>query len=184
MSFRTLTDCGITKSCPPVKEISDRPETRNRQLAITLILRCVVLAALCAFTASDRILAQSKPAENEALSLCSRSNAIDSINQQIDVTKTIDNTTRRIAVLIRAADLLWPVQQARARAVFTEAFELATQNEKETGQKGPRSLVMRMQVADQRYVVIRAVAKRDSAWAKELTRQMLKQDSQIGRAHV
>jgi hypothetical protein len=43
--------------------------------------------------------------------------------------------------------------------------------------KRPRSLVMRMQVADQRHVVIRAVPKRDSAWAKELTRQMLKQDA-------
>ena len=160
-----------------MKEIGYRREVRNRQLAITLIIRCVVLPALCAFTASDRILAQSKPAESEALPFCSRSNAIDSIRQQIDLTKTIDDSPRRIAVLICAADLLWSVQQEKARAVFTEAFELATRSERENEQKAPRAIILRMQTADQRYVVIRAVAKRDSAWAKELTRQMLKQDT-------
>lgn len=179
MSFRTLTDRLSTSDSPvnPMKEIGHRPAARNRQLAITLVLRCVILPALCAFAASDRILAQSNSGGGEDPPFCNRSNAIDSINQQVEVTKTIDDSTRRIAVLIRAADLLWPVQQERARAVFTEAFELATQNEKETGQRSPRSLVMRMQVADQRYVVIRAVTRRDSAWAKELTRQMLKQDT-------
>jgi hypothetical protein len=160
-----------------MKEIGYRREVRNRQLAITLIIRCVVLPALCAFTASDRILAQSKPAESEDLPFCSRSNPIDSIRQQIDLTKTIDDSPRRIAVLIRAADLLWSVQQEKARAVFTEAFELATRSEGENEQKAPRADILRMQTADQRYVVIRAVAKRDSAWAKELTRQMLKQDT-------
>lgn len=160
-----------------MKEIGYRSEVRNRQLAITLIIRCVVLPALCAFTASDRILAQSKPAESEDLPFCSRSNPIDSIRQQIDLTKTIDDSPRRIAVLIRAADLLWSVQQEKARAVFTEAFELATRSERENEQKAPRAIILRMQTADQRYVVIRAVAKRDSAWAKELTRQTLKQDT-------
>jgi hypothetical protein len=158
-------------------EIGNHPEARNRQLAIAVILRCVVLPALCVFTASHRIPAQSKSAESEALPFCNRSNAIDVIRQQIDVTKTIDDSTRRIAVLIRAADLLWSVQQEKARAVFTEAFEFATRSEKENEQTAPRAIILRMQTADQRYVVIRAVAKRDSTWAKELTRQMLKQDT-------
>ncbi len=180
MSFKTLADYLSTKSClaaEPMKGISYRRKVRNLQLAITLIFRCVVFSALCAFIASDRILAQSKSAESEALPFCSRSNAIDSIRQQIDLTKTIDDSTRRIAVLIRAADLLWSVQQEKARAGFTEAFELATRSEIENEQKAPRAIVLRMQSADQRYVVIRAVAKRDSAWAKELTRQILKQDT-------
>ena len=77
-------------------------------------------------------------------------------------------------MLIRAADLLWPYQQDKARAVFTEAFELAIENEKENAQKRPRSLLLRLQSPDQRYVVIRAVARKDPAWAKGLTQQMLK----------
>ena len=85
---------------------------------------------------------------------------------------------RRLTVLIRAADLLWPHQQDKARAAFIEAFDLATEVAKETEQKGgPRSIISRMQTPDQRYVVIRAVAKRDPAWARTLTRQMLKREA-------
>jgi hypothetical protein len=129
-----------------------------------------------------QVLAQSKPVGAGKSPLCRRDNALEMIKQQVDVTKTFNDTIRRITVLIRAADLLWPYQQDKARAVFTEAFELATENEKENEQKGPRSVVLRMQTPDQRYVVIRAVAQRDSAWAKELTRQMLKLDTSGGEA--
>ena len=94
------------------------------------------------------------------------------IKQQVDVTKTFDDSVQRITVLIRAADLLWRYEQDKARAVFTEAFDLAKENEKD--QKGTNSVLFRMQVPDQRYVVVRAVAKRDPAWAKELTQQILK----------
>jgi len=78
-------------------------------------------------------------------------------------------------VLIRAADLLWPYQQDKARAAFTEAFELATEIEKEHDARGPRSIILRLQKPDQRYVVIRAVSKRDPGLAKKLTGEILKQ---------
>jgi len=151
-------------------------EYPRRQVAINL--QRMVLVAVCVLgtISYHHVLAQSKPAGSGESPLCTRDNAFDMIKQQVDLTKTFNNTNQRITVLIRAADLLWPYKQDGARAVFTEAFELATENEKENEQKGPRSVVLRMQNADQRYVVIRAVAKRDSAWAKELTRQMLKPD--------
>lgn len=151
-------------------------EYRRRRVAINL--QWMVLVAVCVLgTISYRhVLAQSKPAESGESPLCTQDNALDMIKQQVNLAKTFNNTNQRITVLIRAADLLWPYKQDSARAVFTEAFELAIENEKENEQKGPRSVVLRMQNADQRYVVIRAVAKRDSAWAKELTQQMLKPD--------
>ncbi|HET6975591.1 MAG TPA: hypothetical protein VFI24_04665 [Pyrinomonadaceae bacterium] len=96
------------------------------------------------------------------------------IKQQVVLTRTFNDPIRRITALIRAADLLWPYDQEKARAVFTEAFDLAKESEKETEQKGARSLLLRLQKPDQRYVVISAVARRDIAWAKELTRQLLK----------
>ena len=68
-------------------------------------------------------------------------------------------------------------QQDKARAAFTEAFEVAAQHEKEHSElskDGPRSLLMF--TPDRRYVVIRAVAKRDPLWAKKLTAQVLKLD--------
>ena len=137
-------------------------------------ITCVLLLAIC-IACGPRAFAQSKRTAKSPL--CTHDNAIEMIKQQIALSKTFNNSVRRITVLIQAADLLWPHQQDRARAAFNEAFELATETEKENYQKGPRSIIRRIQVPDQRYVVIRAVAKRDSVWAKELTRQMLKRDT-------
>jgi len=146
-------------------------------------LQSVMLLAVCILTVIPReVLAQSQPAASQKSPLCNRDNAVEMIKQQIDLTKTFKNSTQRITVLIRAADVLWPYEQDRARAVFIDALELATENEKENEQKGPRVLILRLQIPDQRYVVIREVAKRDSAWAKELLRQMLKVDTEAAEA--
>jgi hypothetical protein len=134
----------------------------------------LLLAVCIAVVPCRQALAQSKRTKSP---LCTQDNALEMIKQQIAFTRTFNDSIRRITVLIRAADLLWPHQQDKARAAFTEAFELATEAEKETAQKGPRSIIQRLQTADQRYVVIRAVGKRDPAWAKVLTRQMLKRET-------
>jgi hypothetical protein len=149
-------------------------EYHGRRFAITP--QYVVLLAICilAVIPHHQVLAQSKPAGVAKSPLCTRDNALDMIKQQVGLTKTFNDPTQRLTVLIRAADLFWPYQQDTARAVFTEAFDLAVENEKENDQKAPRSLLLRLQTSDQRYVVIGAIAKRDSAWAKELIRQMLK----------
>ena len=141
---------------------------------MSITVQCLLLLVFIPVVTARQGLPQSKPAGAAKSPLCTRDNALEMIKQQIAFTKSFNNSVQRITVLLRAADLLWPYQQDKARAVFTEAFELATENEKEYEQKAPRSLALRLQVPDQRYVVIRAVAKRDSAWARELTRQMLK----------
>jgi tetratricopeptide (TPR) repeat protein len=160
----------------------NRKEYHGRKLAITL--QRVLLLAICISGVIPRhqVSAQSKRPGTEKSPLCTRDNAFDMIKQQVDLAKTFNKTVQRITVLIRAADLLWPYQHDKARAAFTEAFELATEHEKEIERKGPRSIILRMQIPDQRYVVVRAVAKRDSAWAKELTRQMLKVDTHADEA--
>ena len=112
----------------------------------------MLLLAVCIALIPDRqVSAQSK---REKSPLCTRDNALEMIKQQVAFTKTFNDSIRRITVLIRAADLLWPHQQDKARAAFAETFELATEVEKETAQKGPRSIIQRLQTADQRYVVI------------------------------
>ncbi|HET6852405.1 MAG TPA: hypothetical protein VFH46_08770, partial [Pyrinomonadaceae bacterium] len=141
---------------------------------MSITVQCLLLLVFIPVVTARQGLPQSKPAGAAKSPLCTRDNALEMIKQQIAFTKSFNNSVQRITVLLRAADLLWPYQQDKARAVFTEAFELATENEKEYEHKAPRSLALRLQVPDQRYVVIRAVAKRDSAWARELTRQMLK----------
>jgi len=96
------------------------------------------------------------------------------IKQQIALSRTVGESPRRILLLIRSADLLWSYQQGKARNVFTEAFELAVENEKEKVSNASRVLVRRLQTPDQRYIVISAIARKDNVWAKELTRKVLK----------
>lgn len=145
---------------------------RSRICKLRRRITIVVCCALALAVLPQRAPAQSKPAAKSPL--CTRDNALEMIKQQADISKTFNDPTRRITVLIRAADLFWPYQQDKARLFFTEAFDLATEKEKEVEQKGSRSIILRMQTQDQRFVVITAVAKRDSAWAKELTLQLLK----------
>jgi len=72
--------------------------------------------------------------------------------------------------------LLWPFQQPKSRAAFSEAFDLAVLNFKEKGD-APISggKMMLIEMPDQRYTVITAIAKHDSAWAKKLTEKMLEE---------
>ena len=138
----------------------------NRKLLIALL--CVLLLSL-----PSRVLAQTKPAKSP---LCTRDYALDMIKQQVGLTKTFNDSRQRITVLLRAADILWPHEQKRARAVFTEAFDLATEHEKENEKTAPAGVILRLRVADQRHLVVRAIARRDSAWAKELIQQLAKTD--------
>src|SRR6185503_18588151 len=114
-------------------------------------------------------------------SLCTRDNAIDTTKQQILITRTFDNPVQRIAVLLRGADLLWPHEQEKSLAAFMEAFDLAVQNFKEKGDQTERASSSKVsaviQLPDQRFKVISALAKRDPARARKLSEQMLLDDA-------
>jgi hypothetical protein len=113
-------------------------------------------------------------------SLCTRQNALDTVNQQILGTRTFDKIIPRIAVLIRAADVLWPHDKEKALASFMEAFELASQDFKENGDVVGRAsssqFAARIPAPDQRYKVITALAKRDATAASKLTEQIAADD--------
>lgn len=117
------------------------------------------------------------PSQSAQFSGCTRDEALQLIKQQIEDATTIGDPTQRIAVLIRAADLLWPYEQKTARSTFMKAFDLAIQHFAETGDAPKmegRGLLV--ETPDQRYVVIRTIAKRDPQWAQKLTKQILDQD--------
>jgi hypothetical protein len=130
-----------------------------------------LLADVCPVTA-----AQSSTATTDAhSSLCSRTCArADSTTDRPH--QTIDDPTRRITVLIRAANLLWPRNKTKLACLLR--LEIAVQSEKEQGAQPRDNRSLLMELPDQRYVVIRAVAKRDSLWAKKLTEQILTQEDQ------
>jgi hypothetical protein len=134
----------------------------------------IVVLILFAATAAPPTLAQIKQSPPSRSALCKREISLDMIQQQIGQTRTFSDSVQRVTVLIRAAEVLWPHEQKKARETFTEAFQVATQLEKENDPKRPKAEILILQVADQRYVVLRAVARKDSAWAKELASQILK----------
>jgi hypothetical protein len=140
----------------------------------------VVLLTLIVCCAASLVEAQKKPTM-AASSLCTRDNAVDTTKQQILQTRTFDNPVHRIAVLIRAADLLWPHDQEKALAAFIEAFDLAVEDFKEHGDQVARSsqsqFAARIQLPDQRFKVIAALARRDPAQARKLSAQMLENDA-------
>lgn len=134
------------------------------------IVTLVLLVTLSASNAS----AQKKP-EAPVSQLCTRNSALDIIQQQSAGAKTFDNPVQRIAVMVRAADLMWPYQPAKARVIFTEAFDFATIDFKEKGDQTVRDGRMPMNLPDQRYLVIGAIAKRDPEWARKLTDQVIEE---------
>ena len=121
--------------------------------------------------------AQKKPTSV----LCTRDIAVDTIKQQILITRTFDNPVQRIAVLLRAADLLWPHDQEKSLAAFMEAFDFAVQIFKEKGDQIQRTSDSKFSavipVPDQRFTVISALAKRDPVRALKLPAHMGRYDA-------
>jgi hypothetical protein len=139
----------------------------------------LLLSALLCLLSPVQSQAPRKPTTTS--SLCTRDNALDTTKQQILLTRTFDNPVHRIAVLIRAGDLLWPHDQEKAVAAFMEAFDLAVQNFKEHGDQVQRSsnsrFAARIALPDQRFKVIGALARRDPARARKLSEQLLEDDT-------
>lgn len=154
-----------------------KPNTSPR---VYLMLTVCLLGAISPVEA----LAQAKATGEGKSPLCTRYNALEMVKEQIDLTRTFNNSSQRITVLIRAADLLWPYDEKKARTIFTEALELAADNEKENDEKALPIMLLRLRTPDERYAVIGAVGKRESAWAKELTRLVLSADSDASRTRT
>jgi hypothetical protein len=128
---------------------------------------------------SANVAAQDKPQPAATpASTCSRDAALEIIQRQIDLSKTIDDDVKRLTVMLRAANLTWLYDQAKARATFADAFELATRNFKEKGDKNTYDGRLIVQGIDRRYQVIAAIGKRDSTWARKLLKQILDEETQ------
>jgi hypothetical protein len=55
--------------------------------------------------------------------LCTRDNALTTIQRQIEFTRTFDDEVARITVLVRAAGLIWPFDQSkRARLTLKHSI--------------------------------------------------------------
>ena len=116
--------------------------------------------------------AQAPPVETPA---CNEDFARFLVDQQVSESRSVEQTDKRIRILIRAAEFLWKYDEPTAREYFTEAFKVATDRFNEKGfeeieQKGLTTLM-----PDHRFEVIRAIAAKDGEWAKRLIEQVLKE---------
>ncbi len=138
--------------------------------------RCASIALLSVFLCTSTFAQpQTKNAPPTINSpLCTRPNAIDTLQQQIAFSRTVDDPVQRIAILVRSADLLWPYERQKSLAAFMEGFEVAKQHYKEKGSEEKKSSKFLLsETPDQRYKVITALAKRSPADAQKLTNQIL-----------
>ncbi len=101
------------------------------------------------------------------------------VEQQVAESKSVVARPKRIKILLRSADFLWPLDQPTARAYFVEAFTNAKEHFSEKGfekanmktsQTGGSTFTS---LPDLRSDVIRATANRDPELAKKFTDEVL-----------
>jgi hypothetical protein len=138
----------------------------------------IILVALCLQPAAARGQAkgQEKGQAEKPKVFCEPSRAVALAREQLTEAKAFEDAVKRIGVMTRAAEMLWPRERVQARAVFAEAFELASRHYRERGDEVRReqgradSKVpgLAVRLPDQRFAVLSAVARRDGGWAREL----------------
>ncbi len=136
-------------------------------------IRIIVgLATFClGFTSA---FGQDLNTEND---LCNQEYAQFLVAQQVGDSRTIREADKRIKILVRSADFLWPYDEPTARGHFSEAYKIAVDNFREKGIETKKTSddpqALRIEVPDHRFEVIKAIVKRDAAWAKKLTEEIL-----------
>lgn len=159
--------------------------SRPRPLALALLL--FLQAQPHAAPAPQDVQAEKK--QTPAV-FCDIPRSLAVVAQQVSDTKEMEDPAGRVAVLVRAADLLWPHEEKSARAVFAEAFELASAHFRARGDetrtdkgRADSSLAgLSIQLPDQRFVVLRAVARRDATWARELSERVAQETAREAEA--
>ncbi len=132
------------------------------------------------FSLSLLISAQPKTARR----FCDTPYVLSLIQQEIDDSKSIEQTDKRIQMLARAADFFWVFDQEKARAMFTEAFTLAKARFKEKGEETTKDGRLTIQIPDHRFTVLNAITRRDSKWAKRLVQDMQKEAEEDAKTNA
>jgi hypothetical protein len=148
------------------------PASRHTLTAALLVLSIVLQPP--AARARQKADAPERPAP-----ACDAERALQLVREQLAESKAFADGAKRAAVMARAADLLWPSDEAQARRTLAEAFDIASAHYREHGQeytvrKSPRRDSdglpgMRYILTDPRVAVIRVVARRDAEWAQKLS---------------
>jgi hypothetical protein len=137
----------------------------SSSLRLAALALCLLFTAHTTFTQTTKKRAPS----NAAAIACDQQRALALVQQQAAEAKSFERPVGQITVMTRAAELLWPYNQDAARAIFADAFQLATTHflakGDEAKHEGRAAMII---LPDQRVVVMRAIAKRDAEWARKL----------------
>ncbi len=101
--------------------------------------------------------------------LCNEEYVTFLVSQQVSEGRSVREKDKRIRILMRSADFIWPYDEASGRQYFAEAFKTAVEH---FGEKGieERSTTRGLSIPgpDFRFEVVRSIAKRDAVWARKL----------------
>ncbi len=129
----------------------------------------IVLASLLVSTAFGQ-----EPAPDAQV--CNEDFARNIVEQQAAESRTVAETDKRTRMLTRSADFLWKFDEPKAREYFAEAFKVATDRYNEKGfERTEYGGGISVPLPDHRFEVLDAIAKRDPAWARKLTDEILKE---------
>jgi len=109
---------------------------------------------------------------------CNAQLARQLVEQQADASKSVEETDKRVNILLRVADFLWIADQETARKYFAEAFQIAQERFKEKGIEKNEDKGLTVYQPDYRFEVVHAVAKRDAEWAKKLAEIILRESAE------
>lgn len=118
---------------------------------------------------------QQKDAQSTSPSECGRASGLEMLRQQIAASKLIDDTSQRISVMLRAADLIWVWDEDTSRSSFKAALDIANDDYQQKSERQRQSPTLASSVVDMRHKVIAAIAKRDLDWGRKLSDQILKE---------
>lgn len=111
---------------------------------------------------------ETQPKETTPKVFCDPARAVSLVETQLSEAKMFADASRRLSVMTRAADLLWPFERDPAREIFQQAYDLAAKDFREHENDPEPKDSMTPPRADQRYVVMAAIGRRDPAWARRL----------------
>ena len=118
------------------------------------------------------VLAQN---ENDPKSeLCKTVDPLLLVSQLTSESRNVHETDKRIRILLSSADFVWRFAEEDARRYFGDAYKLAVEDFRENGRKDrtPSRGLMILR-PDLRFEVVTAIARRDGAWARRITDEIM-----------
>jgi hypothetical protein len=121
------------------------------------------------------LVSNAQVVPQKGIEQCDAQMAQQLVEQQAIESKSTLESDKRINILILVAEYLWDKDNDSARIYFAEAFKLAKERFKETGFRNNSTIKFYLdREPDYRFVVARAISRKDTEWARKLNEEILK----------